>query len=98
VCLLISTVGGIYCAVGELHHLGEVGLVPNGGWPVGEASTNFLLRLSLLLLVWTCVLKAMGQTDIKHGRPAKEFCWPAGPWALPAWGLYHSVHVSNTSL
>jgi hypothetical protein len=53
VCLLISTVGGggIYRAVGELHQLGEVGLVPRGGRLGGAASTDFLHRLGLLLLM-----------------------------------------------
>jgi hypothetical protein len=64
------------------------------GRPGGAASTNFLHRPSLLLLV--CVLKAVGQTNKKHSRPAKEFGQPTGPGALLAWGLAHSVHVSNT--
>jgi hypothetical protein len=58
------------------------------GQPGGMASTDFLHCLGLLLLVQTIVLRATGQTDIKHGRSA-------GPWALLAWGLTHSVHVSN---
>jgi hypothetical protein len=63
----------------------------------GAASTDFLHRLGLLLM-YTCVLEAVGQNDIKHGRLAKEFGQPVVPWALLAWGLAHSVHVSNTPL
>jgi hypothetical protein len=37
-------------------------------WPGGAASTDFLHRLGLLLLVWTRVLEAVGQTGIKRGR------------------------------
>jgi hypothetical protein len=33
VCVLISTIGGIYRAMGELHRLGEVGSAPSGGRP-----------------------------------------------------------------
>jgi hypothetical protein len=51
VCLLISTVGVIYRVVGELHQLGEVGLVPSGDRPDGATSTDFLHRHGLLLLV-----------------------------------------------
>jgi hypothetical protein len=55
VCLLTSTIGGIYRAVGELHRLGEVRLVPSGGrsakphgWPVRWSGLH---RLGLLLLM-----------------------------------------------
>jgi hypothetical protein len=67
------------------------------GWPTGWSGLH---RLSPLPwpsspCVDTCP-RSRGQTVIKHGRPAKEFGWPAGLWALSAWGLDHSVHVSNT--
>jgi hypothetical protein len=75
--------------VRELHQLGEVGLAPSGGRPSGVASTDYLHRLGLLLLVSTRVLEAVSQTDIKYGRLAN-------PWALLAGGLAHSIHVSNT--
>jgi hypothetical protein len=50
VCVLISTGGGIYRVVGELHRLGEIGLVLGGGRVAshvagrlcGVVSTNFL--------------------------------------------------------
>jgi hypothetical protein len=35
----------------DLHRLGEVGLALGGGRPGGAASTDFLYRLGLLLLV-----------------------------------------------
>jgi hypothetical protein len=47
------------------------------GRPGGAASTDSLHRLGLLLLVWTRILEATGQTDIKHGRSAD-------PWAISA--------------
>jgi hypothetical protein len=43
VCLLISTVGGgIYRVMGALHRLGDVGLVPSGGRPVGWSGLHQL--------------------------------------------------------
>jgi hypothetical protein len=45
----------------------------------GVATTNFLHGLGLLLLVHTRVLKATGQTDIKHGWLAGR---PLGPFVL----------------
>jgi hypothetical protein len=54
--------------MGELHRLGEVGLVPSGGQsakPHGQpAGWSGLHRLGLLLLIWTHVLEATGQTDV----------------------------------
>jgi hypothetical protein len=52
----------------------------------GVASTDFLHCLGLLLLVQTRVLKATGQTNIKHGRPGKEIGRPAfGPFRVGVW-------------
>jgi hypothetical protein len=93
-CILISTVGGIYRVVGELHRLEKLvwcqvvaGRQSHvAGQLGGVASTNFLHRLGLLLLVQTRVLKATGQTNIKHGRPAKEIGRPAfGPFRVGVW-------------
>jgi hypothetical protein len=85
VCLVISTVGDIYRAVGELHRLGEVSLAPSGGQsakpsgrPTGWSGLHRLCPppLPLLLLMLTRVLEAVGQTDIKHGQPALGPFWP----------------------
>jgi hypothetical protein len=52
VCILISTIGGIYRAMEELHFLGEVDLAPSGGRsakPRGQSIRwSGLHRLSLL--------------------------------------------------
>jgi hypothetical protein len=55
----ISLVGGIYRAMGELHRLGRGGNLPRAagrpshmiGWPLSLASTDFVHRHSLSLLV-----------------------------------------------
>jgi hypothetical protein len=68
--------------------------VPSGGRPVKPrgrpAGWSGLHQLSPppwpLLLVQTRVLKATGQTNIKHGRPAKEIGRPAfGPFRVGVW-------------
>jgi hypothetical protein len=88
VCLLISTVGGVFIepwgsstdleksvwhqvVAGQPNHM-----VGRSG---GAASTDFLHRLGLLLLMLTRALEATSQTDIKHGRPA------LGPFRLGVW-------------
>jgi hypothetical protein len=52
VCVLISTRGGIYRVVGELHRLSQGGNRHVAtGWPGGTASTTFLHRFGLPLLM-----------------------------------------------
>jgi hypothetical protein len=52
VCVQISTGGGIYRVVGELHRLGQGGNHHvAASWPGGTASTAFLHRFGLPLLM-----------------------------------------------
>jgi hypothetical protein len=47
--------------------------------PCGLASTDFLYRLGLPLLMQTRVMEATGQTDIKPSQPDRGFGRPATP-------------------
>jgi hypothetical protein len=58
--------------------------------PCGSASTDFLHRLGLPLLIETCVHEAVGQINIKPGRPAT-------PWAHWSAAFAHYLLVSGTS-
>jgi hypothetical protein len=76
VCVLISTgrVGVFIGPWGSSTDLAEV--VTHqvvASWPGIEASTDFLHRLGLPLLMWTCVHEASGQTDIKPSRLDRGF-------------------------
>jgi hypothetical protein len=83
VCVLISTGRGIFIGVqGWVTDLVKsVTHQVVASRPCGSASTDFLHRLGLPLLVWTRVHEATSQTDIKHGQQARGFGWQATPWA-----------------
>jgi hypothetical protein len=68
------------------------------GWPCGSASTDFLHRLGLPLLVETRVQKASDQTDKKPSQPAKGFGRLATPWAHWLAAFAHYMLVFGTSL
>jgi hypothetical protein len=96
-CVLISTVGGVF-----IESWGSSTDLEKSVWHqvvAGRQGGAALHRLSLPPWHSTphvdSVLKAAGQTDIKHGRSAKEFGRSVGPGPLSAWGLTHSLHVSN---
>jgi hypothetical protein len=83
--------GGIYRGEWDPHRLGEVGLVPGGGWaakPHGwPAEWSGFHRLGLLLLVSTHGNQVLSQTPLNPGHPTKELGRPASPRAHSAWGL-----------
>jgi hypothetical protein len=75
--------GGIYRVMGELHRLGEIGLAPSGGRSAGRVERpppTFSTAMAFYSSCRTHVLKAVGQTNINHGRLAKEFSRPVGPF------------------
>jgi hypothetical protein len=103
VCVHNSTVGDIYGAMGELHQLGEVSLVPSGGQPAKpqgwQAGWSGHHQLSpppwpSTPRVDTCS-RSRGPNRHKTWPPGQGD-WSAGPGVLSAWGLAHSLHVSNT--
>jgi hypothetical protein len=87
---------GIYRVVGELHQLGEVNLAPSGGQPVKPRGqpTGWSGLHQLSPLLWP----STPRVDMcpRSRGPNRHNTWPAGLWALSAWGLAHLVHVSNT--
>jgi hypothetical protein len=79
VCVLISTGRGVFIGVQEVvtdfvksvTHQVVAGRPSHvAGQPCDSASTDFLHRLGLPLLMFTRVHEAAGQTDIKPGRSA----------------------------
>jgi hypothetical protein len=76
VCVLISTGRGVFIEVqGAVTDLVKsVTRQVVAGRTCVSASTDFLHHLGLPLLMETRVHEAAGQTDIKHGRPARGFC------------------------
>jgi hypothetical protein len=92
VCLLIFTVGGIYRAMGELHRHGEINLAPSGGRPASLVERPPPTFSTALAFSTSC-------RHVFSKPPAKPTQNMANrPRSLSAWGLAHSVHVSNTPL
>jgi hypothetical protein len=100
VCVLISTGRGVFIGVqgGVTNLVNSVtSQVVAGwpshvaGWPCGSASTDFLHRLGLPLLIETRVHKAAGQTDTNPGQLVT-------PWAHWSVTFAHCLLVSGASL
>jgi hypothetical protein len=82
-CILISTIGGIYRVMRELHRLGEVGLTPRGGRPTKPrgwpAMWSSLHQLSPPPWPSTPLVDRCPQSR----SPNRHKTWPAGQGVWP---------------